>query len=328
MEASVNRCVRLLLSLGFAVGAAAATAAQRGPEPPFTLKTVGPNVWAAIDNPKAETSSAANAGVIVGDDGVVVVDTFANLEGAAQLLAEIRQHTRLPIKFVINTHYHADHVAGNHVFIDNGAVILAHRNVYDWIHAENLRMLVAAAGNGVVNPELRTRMEGFVAPSLLFEDSVTLYLGGREIRVRRFPGHTGGDAVVIVPDAKVMFTGDLFWNHNVPNTIDASTKPWIETLNTLARDERDYVFVPGHGEIGIEQDVAIFRGYLASLREWVSDAQAVGKSGDAVVEAVLPVLAARYGQWDYFKYLAPLNIRDMDAELNGTKRIPAERPAK
>jgi cyclase len=321
MEGPLRRTSHLLL-LGLTLCATSATCTRGRPGPPFTLKTVGPNVWAAIDNPNAETSSAANAGFVVGEDGVAVVDTFANAEAATQLLAEIRRRTKLPVKFVINTHYHADHVSGNRLFMDLGAVVVAHRHVRDWIHTENLRMLTAAAGNGVVNPELRARMEGFAAPTVVFEDAATLYLGSREIRIRSLPGHTGSDSVVLVPDAKVMFTGDLFWQHSVPNTIDASTKPWIETLYAIANDAPDYAFVPGHGEIGNAQDVAMFRAYLAHLRQWVSEAQAGGKSGAAAVDAVMPTLTAQYGQWNYFKYLAPLNIREMDAELSGTKRIP------
>ena len=140
------------------------------------------------------------------------------------------------------------------------------------------------------------------------------------------PGHTGGDSVVLIPDAKVAFVGDLFWRSTVPNTIDASTKPWIDTLATLERDRVGFTFVPGHGDIGNAQDVVMFRDYLATLRTWVADAQAQGRSdGGAVEEAVMTPLRERYGQWDSFTYNARLNILEMDAELRGTKRIPQAR---
>jgi len=116
-----------------------ANCAQRSAEPPFTLKHLGPSVWVAINNPKALASSGANAVFVIGEDGVAVIDTFASIEAAKQLLAEIRKVTKAPVKFVINTHHHLDHVSGNGIFVDAGAVGLAQRNVREWIHTENLR---------------------------------------------------------------------------------------------------------------------------------------------------------------------------------------------
>jgi glyoxylase-like metal-dependent hydrolase (beta-lactamase superfamily II) len=118
-----------------------ASCARRSPEPAFTLKQIGPNAWAAFDNPKATSPAASNAGFVIGDDGVVVIDTFSTEDAAKQLLAEIQQRTKLPVKFVVNTHYHFDHVAGNGVFAKQGATVLAQRNVRGWIHTENLRLI-------------------------------------------------------------------------------------------------------------------------------------------------------------------------------------------
>ena len=101
---------------------------------PFALKPLGHGIYAAIDNAKGE--SGANAGFVVGDDGIAVIDTFENEPAAKALLGEIRMVSKLPIKFVINTHYHLDHVAGNAVFAKEGAVIVAHRNVPGWIHTD------------------------------------------------------------------------------------------------------------------------------------------------------------------------------------------------
>jgi len=256
--------------------------AQNAAEPPFTLKQIGPHVWAAISNPKSKTPAGANTGFVIGDDGVVVIDTTASFdEGnfgtapAEQLLAAIRTLSKLPVRFVINTHYHLDHVGANAVFADAGATVLAHRNVRGWIHTENLRLF----GNGIKPPQ-KAYIEALLRPTVTYERPVDLYLGSREIRVRSFPGHTGGDSVVVIPDAKVVFAGDLFWRDMLPNLIDASTQPWIDTLDTLVKNEPDATFVPGHGDVGTAQDVASFREYLATLRRLVSDAQAQKKSGE------------------------------------------------
>jgi glyoxylase-like metal-dependent hydrolase (beta-lactamase superfamily II) len=156
---------------------------------------------------------------------------------------------------------------------------------------------------------------------------VDLYLGAREIRVRGFPGHTGGDSVVLIPDAKVVFAGDLFWRNMVPNLMDASTQPWIDTLDTLATTAADATFVPGHGDVGHAQDVTAFREYLATLRTLVADAQALRQSGEALADSVMLALSDKYSGWDSFKDLARRNILETDAELAGTKRIPQGPPA-
>ena len=289
----------------------------------FTLNQIAPGVWAAIDNPKAKQRSYANAGFVIGDDGVIVIDTLTGDEVGRHLLQEIRKLTNLPVKFVVNTHYHGDHVAGNKVFTDIGARVLAHRNVRRWIHPENLRML----GDNP-KPQLKSYVEQFVAPTVSYTDAVDLYLGSRVVQVRSFPGHTGGDSVVILPDAKTVFGGDLVWRNIVPNTVDGSTKPWIQTLDTLANAYAGYTFVPGHGDVSTAQDVTTFRDYLTTVQKLVADARASGKSGAAITQAVMPVLTEKYGQWDGFGYLAPRNIAEAEAELNGTKRVPRSESAK
>ena len=209
------------------------------------------------------------------------------------------------------------------MFVDAGAIVLAHDNVRGWIQSENLRLLGTDT-----TPRQKAFIDALLPPAVTYEQPVDLYLGSRRVRVQTFPGHTGGDSVVVIPDAKVVFTGDLFWHGMLPNLIDASTQPLIDTLDALARDDAGAAFVPGHGDVGNAQDVAEFRLYLATLRKLVSDARAQGKSGDALVDAVMPALSEKYDSWDYFKYLAGPNIRDMDAELSGRKRIPQAQPAR
>jgi cyclase len=286
----------------------------------FTLKQVGPNVWAAI-----EPGGMSNAGVVIGDDGVLVIDTLVTAdavgnpgtEEAEQLLAEIRKLTPLPVKYVVNTHYHLDHVSGNGNFAGAGATLMAQTYVRGWIHSENLKLF----GNDI-KPQQKAFVEALPAPALVYDGGVDLYLGSRRIQIRSFPGHTGGDSVVIVPDAKTVFAGDLFWRNVLPNLMDATTKLWIETLDTLVETHSDFTVVPGHGDVGAISDVIAFREYLATLRNGVADAQARGESGDAVVQSVVPGLKAKFGEWGFFELLAAPNVRDVDRELTGTKRIP------
>ena len=312
-----TRTLLLAIAACLVVCTGPAPAAQQPAEPPFTLKQIGPNVWAAIDNRAAKMPAGSNAGFVIGDDGVIVVDSLASRDAAAQLLAAIRSRTTQPVKFVVNTHYHIDHVAGDAVFADAGATIVAHRNVHDWVRTENLKFFATG-----IKPEQRALVEAFRQPSVVYDTALNMYVGSREVQVRFFPGHTGGDSVVLIPDAKAAFGGDLFWCNTLPNLIDASTQPWIETLDRLTKSAPDYTFVPGHGEVGKAQDVTAFRDYLMTLRKLVADAHAQGKTGDAAAAAVLPALTEKYSSWDFFSYFAQRNIADTDAELRGTKKIP------
>jgi cyclase len=295
---------------------------------PFTLHQIGPNEFAAID---LNGHSGSNAGFVIGDDGVAVIDTFEHEDAARALLSEIRKKTSLPIKFVINTHYHLDHVAGNGVFAQAGAVVMAQRNVRAWIHTENLKFF------GVkITPEHKATVEAYFAPELVYDSGVTLYLGKRELIVKSYPGHTGGDSVVIVPGQNggrdVVFCGDIFWNHLLPNLIDANTKSLVETLGALSRvgasgdgaDSADNstVFVPGHGEVGTRRDLEAARTYVVDLRAMVSRGVKQGQEGDALVAAVMPELKAKYGRWGIFQHFVQPNILLTAEELRGTKRVP------
>jgi cyclase len=293
------------------------TTASSAPEakPYFTLHEVGPGVFAAVGVPGSGAGS--NAGFVIGDDGVVVVDAFQASAAAEQLLAAIRKRTALPIRFVVDTHYHLDHVAGNGVLRDAGAAIVAQRNVRAWERTENLKWWAPD-----VPADKRAWVESLVLPSLVYDDGIDLYLGKRRVEVRVLPGHTGSDSVVVVPDADVVFTGDLFWNATLPNTTDADTAAWVTTDGRLVADHPMATFVPGHGEIGKAADVTAFRGYLEALRSAVASAKQASLSGDALVSEVRGRLAPRFAPWAFYDHFIEQNITQMEGELAGTKRRP------
>jgi cyclase len=317
---------RLLLLVFFASSFAAVQAAQTGgPQLPFQLKQIAPKVWAAIDNAKGD--AGANAGFVVGDDGVAVIDSFENEGAAKAMLAEIRRITPLPVKFVINTHYHLDHVAGNAVFAKEDAAIVGHQSIRAWIHTENLKFF-----GDKITPAQKSLVEHLLAPEVVYDSGVTLYLGSRRIDVLHFEGHTGGDSVVNIPDVGVVFCGDLFWRKTLPNLIDATTSAWISTLDDLPNLPANVtpgksaysaaIFVPGHGDVGNASDVKDFQAYLIHLRTLVQPPVQAGKKGDELVAAVMPELSQTYGSWDFFKDFSRSNILDMGAELQGDKRVP------
>jgi glyoxylase-like metal-dependent hydrolase (beta-lactamase superfamily II) len=296
-------CVLLFSSLLFAADAA-----------DFTVKKIGDGVYAAVSPDRSKAGS--NAGFVVGSNGVLVVDTFVDVAPARDLLAEIRKVTNLPIRFVVNTHYHLDHTGGNAVFAEAGATILAQRNLRGWLRTENLKFFGATP-----KPEDKARVEALVLPDQTYTDAVDIYLGSRLIQVRYMLGHTGADSVVIVPDANVVFGGDLIWQKHLPNLIDATTSDWVKTLEKLLADHPSATFVSGHGDVATPDDVRDFHDYLVALRDDVAKAQAAGKSGQDLIDTVSAQLKDKYGAWGFQTFL-PRNIPQTAAELAGTKKIP------
>jgi uncharacterized protein (TIGR02246 family) len=287
---------------------------------PFTLDQVAPGVYAAID---VDARAGANAGFVIGDDGVAIIDSFQFPEAAERLLIEIRKLTALPVRYVINTHHHIDHVAGNGVLKDAGALTVAHRNVLEWLRTENLKFYAPG------QLDERALVEGLPLPDVLVDDQLTIRLGARRLELRALPGHSGGDLVVAVPDAQVLFAGDLFWRQVAPSLIDATVSTWIETLEGLrARpDWAALTWVPGQGDVAASTDVADFEQYLRDLSAIVGTGVNSGATGDDLVALALPKLRARYGGWQFFDDLAPQQIPHMAAELAGTKRLPRAAPA-
>lgn len=281
--------------------------------PRFTVKEVAPGVFAAVANP-ADESSLGNAGFVVGPDAVLVVDTFATPEAAQDLYAEIRRRTPLPVRWVVDTHEHLDHTGGNAVFGAAGAAILAQENV-------RARAVTPDAKSSAEKPaRARVRL-----PDVTYRDAATVWLGNRRIELLARPGHTGSDSIVVVPDARVVFAGDLVGRETIPNLADARVDAWIDTLDGLLQGYQDATFVPGHGQPGKALDVRFFRDYLRGLRLAVSRAMGEGKSGASLVEAVKPQLAERYARWTWFEHVES-NITDMEAQLKGTKAYPPAPP--
>jgi cyclase len=311
----MKKLLMTVLLMGLAAGCLSTTAQTKGPG--FTLTKIGDGVYAALGEDGGAAGS--NAGFVVGSKGVAVIDTFTTIAAAKDLLAEIRKITNLPIKYVINTHYHLDHVGGNAVFAEAGATIIAQQNVLGWERTENLKFFGADP-----KPERRALVEALVLPNKTYSDKLDLNLGDRMLKVRFMLGHTGGDSVVFVSDKgrDIVFGGDIIWHKHLPNLIDASTEPWIATLDKLLADHPAATFVSGHGGLATAADVKDFRDYLAALRTDIAKAQTEGKTGDDLVAVVTAELKPTYGTWGFFNYFIKLDITFTAAELKGTKRIP------
>ena len=316
---------RLALSIVVGLSLLLAGTARAQPQAPtglpFVLKQVGPGVYAAIDGP--EHKAGSNAGFVIGDDGVLVIDSFFNLAAARALVAEIHRLTPKPIRYLVNTHYHLDHTGGDQALRDAGAIIIAHRNVRGWVRTENVHLL-----GPQITPAFRAAIAALPLPDVTTDKDLTVWLGSRKVVVRTVLGHTGGDLSIYVPDAKVLFTGDLLWRKIPPNLIDGSVREWAATDADFEHmpDAAHMTFVPGHGDVADLADVKDFRGYLLDLQRLVAAGRKAGLTGDALAHEVTPKLKALHPKWAISDRAAAFEVRYMDEELAGTKRRPVPQP--
>jgi len=301
-----------MLSFGGAASAQAPAA-----QLPFVLKQVGPGVYAAIDGP--EHKAGSNAGFVIGDDGVLVVDSFINVDAARALVGEIHRLTPKPIRYVVNTHYHLDHTGGDQALRDAGAIIIAHKNVRGWLRVNNVNLF-----GDRITPDIRARIATLPLPDVVTDKDFTVWLGSRKVVVQTVLGHTGGDLTIFVPDAHVLFTGDMVWRKIPPNLIDGSVREWLATDEDFIHmpDSAQATYVPGHGDVASEKDVRDFGTYLLDLRRLVTAGRQAKLKDDALTAYVEPKLKALHPDWTISGRAAAAEVRFMDQELAGTKRRP------
>jgi glyoxylase-like metal-dependent hydrolase (beta-lactamase superfamily II) len=312
--------LRLIGAVAAFVALGGTAHAQSAPLP-FVLKQVGPGVYAAIDGP--EHKAGSNAGFVIGDDGVLVVDAFFNTDAAKALVAEIHRLTPKPIRYLVNTHYHLDHTGGDQALRDAGAIIIAHRNERGWVRTYNVNLF-----GDRITPELRARIAAVPLPDLTTDKELTVWLGSRKVVVRSVLGHTGGDLTVSVPDAKVLFTGDMLWRKIPPNLIDGSVSEWLATDRDFAAmpEAAQITYEPGHGDVAKVKDVEDFRSYLLDLRRLVAEGRKAGLKDEALAAEVTPKLKALHPDWTISDRAAAAEVRYMAEELAGTKRRPVPQP--
>jgi glyoxylase-like metal-dependent hydrolase (beta-lactamase superfamily II) len=253
----------------------------------------------------------------------LVIDSFFTVDVARALVGEIRRLTPKPIRYVVNTHYHADHTGGDQVLREAGAIIIAHRNVRGWVRVNNINLF-----GDRITPELKARVEALPLPDLTTDKDLTIWLGSRKVVVKTVLGHTGGDLIVSVPDAKALFAGDMLWRKVPPNLIDGSVKEWAATAADFAHmpDAAQLHYVPGHGDVADVKDVEDFRSYLLDLQRLVAEGQKAGLKDDALVQQVAPKVRALHPDWTISDRAITFETKYMDQELAGTKRRPVPQP--
>lgn len=260
--------MRALLALGFAAALAALTvhaASQQKLTPePMRIDKVKDNLYVVRGpfNPCAPNGcrpnsvddgllhEAGDVAVRVTTEGLILVDDkFAN--NVADVLEKVRSVSTQPIKYMLNSHHHADHVGGDGEIQKLGIEIIAHRNV-----RENI---------------LKNKQPG--PPRVVFTDQASIHLGGIEVQMRYLGrGHTNGDTVIYFPDLRTVHTGDLVIEGMPVFDYDngGSAVEFVKTLNNLMTIDFDTV-IPGHGRILTKDDVRAYIPKLETMNRRMAD---------------------------------------------------------
>ena len=245
----------------------------------------------ALDAPGHD--DIANIGFIVGSRCVAVIDTGGSVRIGRTLRAAIRQHTALPVCYVINTHVHVDHVLGNIAFRDDKPQFVGHVQLGAALARSRAFFLREFAGDF----DTPASADQIVAPDLDVKDTLELDLGDRKLSLRAWPpAHTDCDLTVFDEASGTLWTGDLLFRERIP-VLDASVKGWLAAIGDLAKVPAKAV-VPGHGKVGHDLAAALApeRRYLEALVVAVRADLAEGKSlNDAVV--AMQVAAGEKSQW-------------------------------
>ena len=214
-----------------------------------------------------------NSGVVIGDEGVLVVDSGFSTSAGRELLEDVRRLTDKPVTTVVISHHHFDHAWGNEAFA--GAALIGHANARGNMlgdQSDYQRRMVeyaptSAGWYGMEAGRLARELAEtrIIPPEGSFDGRMTLDFAGPRVELLHFgAAHTNGDAIVLLPDAGVLFGGDLVCNRVFPNALDGDPLHWPRVLDAIGRLDVDLV-VPGHGPAGGRDLLGGFDACLAAL---------------------------------------------------------------
>lgn len=252
-----------------------------------------------------------NTGVIIGDDGVMVVDTQATPLMAGRVLEKIRSVTDKPVKCVLMTHYHAVRVLGASAYEPQQVIasqdtydLIVERGQQDW-QSEFERFPRLFNGHETI--------PGLTWPSIVFKGEMTLWMGKTEIRIMQLGrGHTKGDTVVWLPKERVLFSGDLVEYGATPYTGDAYLLDWPTTLDNVAALD-PAALVPGRGDAlttpeTIKEGIGGTRAFITAMYDAVKAGQEQGKALKEIYEDTYAALKPEFGDWVIFDHCLPFDV--------------------
>ncbi|MBV8851042.1 MAG: quinoprotein relay system zinc metallohydrolase 2 [Methylobacteriaceae bacterium] len=289
-------------------------ASAKEAEQSFPIKEIAPGIFAhegaiALTS-QANEGAIANIGFIVGDDAVAVIDTGGSVREGREFAAAIRRVTNKPIRYVINTHVHPDHLFGNAAFDSPDVTFVGHANLPRALAARGAFYL--SSFRRMLGDELIQEVR-IIPPTLTVADETTLDLGNRQLVLKAWPpAHTDCDLTVLDNKTGTLFSGDLVFLHHVP-IVDGSVLGFLRLADALAAIPARQV-VPGHGPLAADwpQALEAERTYLAGL---VKDLRGMIKAGEGLGTAAKEAGQSERAKWQLFDDYNPRNATAGFAEL-------------
>jgi glyoxylase-like metal-dependent hydrolase (beta-lactamase superfamily II) len=261
-----------------------------------------------------------NTAIIVGDDGCLVFDAQSTPAMANKVIERVRTVTDKPIKYVVLSHYHAVRVLGASAYKAQG--IVASQETYRLIEERGQQDWDSEYGRFPRLFQDASSIPGLTWPTLTFEGEMSIYLGKREVRLMQLgAGHTSGDIVAWVPDAEVMFSGDLVEYHSACYCGDAYLREWPLTLDEI-RDVDPKALVPGRGDAltsraQVREGIALTRDFVTSFYNAAEICVAKERDLKSTFAHTRSVMDPKFGGFAIYEHCLPFNVSRAFDEASG-----------